>query len=866
MLGEMMKKSAVNKLITRLVGLILCLIISAGFNPFVRAEVENRPQAKPNPAKNPAAIQPQIELARDYYVQSGLSGYFQDLSLLWTEPLKRRASFLPGMTKVDPEIARRMREEVIKILQYDPDNLTALTLAGDYHYYFNQKETALWYYQQAKKSNPESVEAYLPLAGYYLMNWQPEPVIELLEKLDTPQAALRKGAAYIQLSSYPLALGCLLQTSGLSQGLRQTRDKDLLKVRLNLGDLSSAKTLSENMAVNSETGRLLHLELQGWLAWTNNQPLQAMERWDSGRMAFRDYPYWEYFGNWMQLSELGQGLILPEPVRDPEYRAVLKMIEGQNYLKEGNKDEAYRSFQEAIKPERKLLLAYLEIANIQMINKNYDAAIKWLNRGLELSPQFQPFLIKRAEAFEKKGQTDKAAADREVLAKITKLKLGESEKISIITHRTTSGQSFLSPKGQIKDLTGYWVSKNLKDWRFYPWSGQAVPLEKGIRELWVLPLGNGLTGEFFRIDLSVGVNGKVETPKPLEQPLVTQDQAVFTLPAESRFIVENISTREINRIYVSNQSVKKHSLPLTFFTPGFQELQCWYQELNGNWMSSKVQYNLAKELLHPNPIEYQISCESMLVNHRRVKLKVSSTSKVTGNPRISLGENGQLAEWIPLKEILDYQLTPGDGPKTIQARIIDDFGRTNDLNVHLVLDTTLPQISNIQLSKQLIKKTLSWQINEPVDCRIHTFAEDGTWSLQTVTPQPDGVFKAIINNNVVFCQWVVIDQAGNKLVVNDTLTNSKLRESLGLGFIVTTPVDHGQSTVPSVMIEIQPEGKSIIEWSLSNNLSNWSRWIASGEPVRWRVNPDPEESILFIRYRIKNTGKIKYQAIPFPFH
>lgn len=827
------------------------LLISAGTNIYAVNEDETVAEIHARLKANPGAITLREELAKYYFAQSGLSQYFQDLALLWTEPLKHRNYFMTRFGRVSEESVKMLRDELIKILQLDPRNVTGLVLAGQYHDYQNQKEIALWYYQQAVKINPDNVEACLPLADYYLKSWQPDQTLNILEKIENPSVSLRKGAAYLQLGIYPLASGYLQQAEGLMPGYQQVQNKDLLKAWLNVGEISRARKLLEKEITINELGKVLINEYKGWLYWLDNKPISALAQWENGRNSFRDYPFWEFYSYWLQLGEIGSLTSMPSQLPDPEFKSVLKLIEGQNYRKQGNFKEASRSFQESIKSERKLLLNYYELGRLQIEGKKYQAAIRWFTQGLGINPKFTPLLVKRAEAYEKAGLYIPAAGNREVSHKLSG-ELGQEKPYGVVLQHNWLGQAFLSWRGDIRNLSGFWLSKNGNDWRFCPWSGQAVRVDKSMKELWLLPVGIGLTGDFFKIKIGDNLQKKPETP------FVEGDRVTFSLPVNSRLVIENISGQVINPAFISNENSQQHQVPLTFFKKGLQQIKLWFQEPNGNWISSQQELNIAKELFLQR--EYNLTCESKFVNQREIKLHLSSNFKLPTNARISLRENESGSEWLPLRPVIDYRLSPGDGRKRIFARIMDDDGQLSEVQIELILDTRPPQVTNLHLVKRMLKRELIWEIDEPATCQLRTFHDDGKWQLQKMVAGENRRYSVNISNDTVFCQLILVDPAGNVTLVTDPQINQQLRELNDLK--VDVSVFHSNPQMQFVNVDVESTEFSNLQWALSNDLQQWSAWYSDDQQVRWRFNPGPVQPLIYIKIRQPDHDKLKYWVIP----
>jgi tetratricopeptide (TPR) repeat protein len=194
-------------------------------------------------SSNPEDWNSRWELARIYFKLAGFTKYGQEKSWLWTEPLFKRTELNKKLAPIFPQPSISCQQQLLQILDRNPEQPPALIMAGYYHDSINQKEIALWYFRRALALTPGSVEANTALADFYLDEWQPAEVLQLLSRFNSPELVLRKGIAEIQLGQYQLALGYLLQADPLPPEWQITKNLNLAKVYLALGDCNHCNAL-----------------------------------------------------------------------------------------------------------------------------------------------------------------------------------------------------------------------------------------------------------------------------------------------------------------------------------------------------------------------------------------------------------------------------------------------------------------------------------------------------------------------------------------------------------------------------------------------------------------------------------------------
>ena len=168
--------------------LILLWVLSFSWIQIVTGAVLDTNSA---PAVFPEDFQGLYRLAWDDYQTNGLADYFQERALLWTETSKRRNDLVQKLPTVAPAKLQQFQAQVVHLLELNPNDPLSLLLAGDYHYFAHQKADGSLVLSASPKLAPQSETVNLALADFYLNEWQPERVKELLAGFKSSQISLR---------------------------------------------------------------------------------------------------------------------------------------------------------------------------------------------------------------------------------------------------------------------------------------------------------------------------------------------------------------------------------------------------------------------------------------------------------------------------------------------------------------------------------------------------------------------------------------------------------------------------------------------------------------------------------------------------
>ncbi|MGE5583425.1 MAG: tetratricopeptide repeat protein [Bacillota bacterium] len=802
---------------------------------------------------SPAGFSSHLERAQLLYQDSGLPGYFRERSLLWTENLTRRADLLKKLPPVDPVRIADLGRELLLLLNLNPDDPDCLVMAGDYHYFLKQRETALWYYLQARKIAPASARVNLALADYYLNEYQPGPVKKLFKGTEDPRYALRLGAASFQMGEYPVALGYFMAAVPLPTGWDSTRAKDLFKSYLALGELTEAGRVEQTGSERTAVAATLWTELNGWSAWLAGKGQEARGRWGSGLLLNPDYRLWNSNLLWSE-PEPDLEKKLPD-LHDADLNSTASILQGQLFLKEKKLGSAYNSFLSGVHSDRRSLIGFLGAGAVRLAQGEYLQALDLCNQGLAVNPGFGPLLSTRAAIFRKLGRSAEAAGDQEAYRRSLSVS-PESGSLRVALFTVGNGRTCLSVQGKTENLVGFWVSSVGDYWDWYPWWGAPPVLRSRTDKAWVVPTGPGLSGEAYYLQTTKDA----QLNQAFKTQILEGSELIWQLPLKVKMVLE--PGGKAGKPLILDEFTAKQRIPLDKLPEGEQKFRVRFQTENGFWGVAQVELVAMERPAadYKQPSRFSASVAHPVTNHRLIKLILRSEGNAWETTRISFGEEGHFSEWMPFQTDVDYLLSEGDGPKTVIVRFQSAGDQLQEVQLNLELDTALPQVDSFQKNSIIRDQfLLQWTTSEPVTSYLQIFTDQGVWEESPGTPGINRTFSGLVPvRHSVFCRIVLRDQAGNTGFYYDDDLNTQLQGSGACSF----RLNNESNITNSRLVTVKPGGDTIDSWALSNDRQTWSSWTRGESSLKWRLNPGDGLQLVYVKYRIKESPGIKFQVLP----
>jgi hypothetical protein len=557
----------------------------------------------------------QYQSVYELYQAAGFSEYFRQRALLWTETTKRRNDLLPKLPAGAIINIQQLQGQLLRLLEFNPGDPAALLMTGNYHYFYRQKQTALWYYQQAQKFAPDSEAVRLALADFYLGEWQPEQAKETLTGLKSPAVSLRMGAACLQSGEYVLALGYLIQADPLPEEWQVIRAKDLCKTYLALGDPKQADgwIRPEYLESSSIISGTLFWELKGWSAWQSGNSKEAVSDWQAGQRMNGDYKLWESNIQWLRPDHSISLANATKDFHDSDLNAAFEVSQGQALFEEGQWSLAYDQYLAAIHHDHRSLLGFLGACTVGLCKQEYAKVLDLAKQGLAVNQDFKPLLAIRAQAYEKLGQQQRnEAAEEWAAAKALTQNTGKS--LMTVKLIGIAGRTVIWPQGETKNLAGFWVSTEGKGWQWYPWGGVPLALTTAVSKAWVVPTGPGISGAAFYREKFKPINEPLQITSPQSQ----DGQVTIHSSFPTRLIVTSGDQQDM-KSYIGEVLTVEHQMPASTFSGDKRNLLIYWLNQEGEW--GKFQYSLELPVSQPEtPGQSIINAPESLVDQRQIQL------------------------------------------------------------------------------------------------------------------------------------------------------------------------------------------------------------------------------------------------------
>jgi hypothetical protein len=609
---------------------------------------------------NPGFVDPgqnyllQYQSADEIYQATGLAEYLRQRALLWSETTKRRNDLLPKLPAVATIKIQQLQGRLLRLLELDPGDPAVLLITGNYHYFYRQKQTALWYYQQAQKFAPDSESVKLALADFYLDQWQSEQAKETLAGLKSPAVSLRMGAACLQLGEYDLALDYLLNADPLPEEWQVIRAKDLCRTYLALGEPKQADVWirPEYLESSSILCGTLFWELKGWSAWQTGDLKAALGDWLAGQRLNSDYKLWESNIQWLRPDHNVSLANATKDFHDSDLNAAFEITQGQALFKDGQWSLAYEQYLAAIHHDHRSLVGFLGACTVKLRKQEYAEALDLAKQGLAVNQDFEPLLAIRAQAYQKlgqgQGQGQRNGAAKEQTAGKTST-LNTEKSLLKVSLNNIAGRLVILPQDETKNLVGFWVSAQGKEWQWYPWWGSPPTLPETVSKVWVVPTGSGISGMAFYLEKPKTIVEPLQMVPPpyqyqgTDSPLVNQPQIQFdTAPPVITLLGESMDEPGILHLHWSVS----------------EDANCWLQLLtsDGSWRELAVSAASDGTYIGDVPLDATAFCRIAardqagnvsVITDKAVNNRLRASATVSFN--VNNGEAKSASRWITIK-------------------------------------------------------------------------------------------------------------------------------------------------------------------------------------------------------------------------
>ncbi|MEW5759425.1 MAG: hypothetical protein AB1779_01505, partial [Candidatus Thermoplasmatota archaeon] len=282
---------------------------------------------------------------------------------------------------------------------------------------------------------------------------------------------------------------------------------------------------------------------------------------------------------------------------------------------------------------------------------------------------------------------------------------------------------------------------------------------------------------------------------------------------------------------------------------GIKKVYYQVSDLAGN--IGEVYDTIILDTVKPNGT-IKINNDSAYTNNTNIVLNLTYSDELSGVDKVRYSNNSiDWTDWAEASETKDWELTIGDGNKTVYYQIIDIAGNIFETNDTIILDRTLPNgsikinndsayttttdvILNLNYSDELSgvdkvrysNNLLDWSAWEPAN---------GTknWELT-------------IGDGIKTVYYQIIDSAGNSVVFSDSII---LDTTLPTGSIfINENATYTNNTTVELSLEANDKN-GIVEMRFSEDEINWSYWEPYNNSKKFNLSSYEGNRKIYVEYK-----------------
>ncbi|MGE5599467.1 MAG: fibronectin type III domain-containing protein, partial [Bacteroidota bacterium] len=571
-------------------------------------------------------------------------------------------------------------------------------------------------------------------------------------------------------------------------------------------------------------------------------------------------PQWERGLHLLEQGDARGALNLFDRSRSPGGGALFLL--GAAREEANDRTGAARAYGELAGKRPRLGLAYYGLGRAYFLAKRYNEALRYLASGIKVSPRLPCLYLQRAEVYERLKMRTQAKKDRDTAAAIKVPGEAAGWRLQAASG-PARGTVMVSVTGGAGQLRGLFLSRDGRRWRWYAWHLTPVVLtglEPG-STLYCLPdLGGGddlllatvVAAPPGASDGAPSFVGKCSVSSGEEGAWATwrTDE-----PTRAEITVWERGGREENGLRLK---VEEYSLWHWFFLgdlfPREYCLRVTIIDARGNAVKSEVFYAHPGQPAATLQGGARINNGEPYTNQRRVTLALSLEGETRGCSVRICNENGLFSKWLPFAPVMSWELSPGDGPKTVSAQFRKGKAYSRIYSVEVVLDTRPPFIYGLLTSAvDRDSAVLSWQTDEPAKCRLD-LAQGGGWTTLSLNQGFEEIHKARLTGlqpgTKYTLRLIAQDRAGNlsQATPAEIVTIAEADRTPPTGWL---QVNNGQAYTNTVNVILAvdgaDEGSGIKEMSFSNDGVLWSMREPFARTKKWRLSPGDGPKTVFLK-------------------
>ncbi|MGE5528606.1 MAG: tetratricopeptide repeat protein, partial [Patescibacteria group bacterium] len=804
--------------------------------------------------------------------------------MLWTEPLESGAILLPRPTAEEKEHLARAEAGARAALSLEPDLVPALVLLGRLAWIGGRATEANNSYQRALLIAPDAGQALLGMADLQLDQRKPEKALSYLRGIRSTErgladaVALRSGVISLMRGD---ARDALAAVAG-AEPRTEAEELPYLWLIAKSCAISGESAVAEAVLARETPAwaRPLWAEAHGLSMLAMGADGKALAELNRAAAASPAYalPRWERALILLNRNDAAGAL----KALAGEKPAAGALAGGSLFLlgtaREEAKDAAgaIRVYNELAGKRPRLGLAYYGLGRACYLAKRYSEALRHLTRGIKIAPDLPCLYLQRAEVYDKLKMRSQAKKDRKAAeaAAVPAESRGWRMEARSAAGDGASPAALVSISGS-QTPHGLFVSVDGLKWRWHPWHGMPVPVPGAAigGTVYAVP-DDGVTGPLLATSVAPPASIDAQAPVFVRPAAVSREAEDPVLvwrtdePTRAELSLWPAGGNARNSIMLRDDSFSPwHRLDLSDLMPGEYTLVLTIYDATGNSASSGQFNARIRHTGYTLEGGFTIESGAAWVNHRVVTLSFTLEGSQQGAMVRVANEGGLFTRWRALTPVLTWELSQGDGEKTVFVQFRRGAAMSPVYSGRVILDTRPPAIYGLlQPTVTDTGAVLTWRTDEETDARIDL--QQGTgWAAVFVSPGFAEEHRAQLSGLAPGTRYIL------RITATDRAGNSSRLDRVELVTVAApdrTPpegwfqINGGAHFTNSVFVTLSIDGRDaesgVRSMSFSNDGLLWSLPEPFAHSKQWRLNPGDGPKLVYMRL-VDGAGNISAPII-----
>ncbi|MCG2826652.1 MAG: right-handed parallel beta-helix repeat-containing protein [Thermoplasmatales archaeon] len=285
----------------------------------------------------------------------------------------------------------------------------------------------------------------------------------------------------------------------------------------------------------------------------------------------------------------------------------------------------------------------------------------------------------------------------------------------------------------------------------------------------------------------------------------------------------------------------------------------WANDTSDNQNKSELHFfKIVISLLPPTNLSIKINNDAIYTNSASVNLTLEGENAT----EMAFSENLEdWTDWELWATEYNFNLTEGDGNKTVYFKARNDFNETEPVNDTIILDVTPPNVtlimdpqepngqnnwyaSNVTINLTATDNT-SMVYKNKILYRIQSDAGWGNWTQydENITVEEDGIY---------YIEYNVTDMAGNKANNADNLLEVKIDktepDAASMSVIINGNNSYINNLTVVLTLSANDTTSGVKNMSISNDGTNWTE-MEFASSYEWELAPG-EDGTRYVYFKV----------------